>query len=295
MNGFEAVWREMNNKITFEPYSHPYYQQVCDFLIALNREKKHINWNWARWEWMYAHPYCDREELHTIGLWLDGDAVVGAAIYDLFHGEAFCGALDGYEYLLPEILEYAYANLKDENGLGIAVRDDDVTIQEQLARMGYHKAEQTEPILRRDLNKLQDYELPDGFAIREIHFPEDNLAYQTAVWKGFDQAELEKMLANKVLPPNRRPELCLAVVDETGEFAAHCTCWYDERTDYAYVEPVCTIPKYRGIGLGKNAVMEALRRCKALGARQAFVISNQAFYMKLGFVPHSQYVFYKKP
>ena len=285
--------------IQFKTYSHPYYQAVCDFLIALNHEKKHINWNWARWEWMYAHPYCDREKLHTIGLWLDEDAVVGAAIYDLFHGEAFCGALEVYEYLLPEILEYAYGNLKDENGLDIAVRDDDISTQEQLARMGYHKAEQTEPILCRDLNEPLNYELPARFAIREIRFPEDNLAYQTAVWKGFghegDQAELEKMLENNVLPPNRRTELCLAVVEKGGEFAAHCTCWYDERTDYAYVEPVCTIPKYRGMGLGKAVVLEALQRCKALGAKQAFVISNQEFYKKLGFANHSTYIFFKKP
>ena len=285
--------------IQFKTYSHPYYQQVCDFLIALNREKKHINWNWARWEWMYAHPYCDREKLHTIGLWLDGETIVGAAIYDLFHGEAFCGALDEYQHLLPEILEYAYDNLKDENGLGIAVRDNDVTMQEQLERMGYHKTEQTEPIMYRDLNEPLPLELPAGFAIRQIRFPEDNLAYQTVIWKGFghegDQAELEKMLDNKVLPPNRRSELCLAVVEKGGEFAAHCTCWFDERTDYAYVEPVCTIPKYRGMGLGKAVVLEALRRCKGLGAKQAFVISDQEFYKKLGFARHSKYIFFKKP
>ena len=285
-------------KVHFRSYSHPYYQQVCDFLIALNHEKKHINWNWARWEWMYAHPYCDREKLHTIGLWLDGDCVVGTAIYDLFHGEAFCGVLDAYSELLPEILEYAWNNLKDENGLGIAVRDDDIPMQDLLRRLGYEQAEQTEPILCRDLREPLDYEFPSGFSIREISFPEDNLAYQTVIWKGFDhegdQAELEKMLANKVLPPNRRPELCLAVVDQNGEFAAHCTCWHDARTDYAYVEPVCTIPTYRGRGLGKAVVLEALRRCKTLGAKQAFVISDQVFYKKLGFEKYAQYLFYKK-
>ena len=285
-------------EVRFMSFSDEYYQAVCDFLITLNREKKHINWNWARWEWMYAHPYCDREKLNTISLWLDGDSVAGAAIYDLFHGEAFCGVLDGYDHLLPEILDYAYANLKDENGLGIAVRDDDFSTQEQLARIGYHKTEQTEPILCRNLNKLLDYELPAEFSIREIRFPEDNLAYQTVIWKGFGHegypAELEKMLANKILPLNRKSELCLAVVDKQGEFAAHCTCWYDERTDYAYVEPVYTIPKYRGMGLGKAVVLEALRRCNALGAQHAFVISDQAFYKKLGFMPHSQYIFFKK-
>ena len=287
-----------SSKIRLVSFSEEYYQAVCDFLITLNREKKHINWNWARWEWMYAHPYCDREKLNTIGLWLDGDSVVGAAIYDLFHGEAFCGVLDGYDRLLPEILEYAYANLKDENGLSVAVREDDIRTQNLLLSLGYTQAEQTEPILCRDLGESLEYSLPAGFSIREIRFPEDNLTYQTAVWKGFDHegdyAELEKMLANKALPPNRRSELCLAVADEHGEFASHCTCWYDERTDYAYVEPVCTIPKYRGMGLGKAVVLEALRRCSVLGAKHAFVISDQPFYKKLGFMPHSQYIFFKK-
>ena len=284
--------------IQFEPYSNHRYRQVCDFLIALNREKKHVNWNWARWEWMIQHPYCDREKLSAIGLWLDGDCVVGAAVYDLFPGEAFCGALDAYRDLLPEILEYAWKHLKDENGLGVAVREDDVHTQELLRSLGYTWAEQTEPVLCRDLGGPLEYDLPAGFSVREIRFPEDNLAYQTVVWKGFghggDQAELEKMLANKVLPPNRRQELCLAVAEESGEFAAHCTCWYDGRTDYAYVEPVCTVPEYRGRGLGKAVVLEALRRCRRLGAKEAFVISDQRFYRQLGFAPRWRYVFYKK-
>lgn len=283
----------------FEHYTQADYQAVCDFLITLNQqEQTHINWNWARWEWMYAHPYCDRSVLNTIGLWKDKGSVVGAAIYDLYHGEAFCATLDGYEELLPEILDYAHRSLRDENGLGIAVNDTDIPMQKLLTGLGYVKAEQTETILCRDLTQEMDYKLPNGFAIREIHFPEDNLAYQTVIWKGFDhegdQPELEKMLNNKVLPPHREPKLCLAVVDGAGEFAAHCTCWYDERTDYAYVEPVCTIPKYRGTGLGKAVVLEALSRCRIMGAKEAFVISEQEFYRKLGFVSHSHYMFYWK-
>ena len=283
----------------FHYFEEENYQAVCDFLVALNDQgKTHINWNWARWEWIYAHPYFDRTVHHTIGLWKDGNIVVGAAIYDLYHGEAFCAALDGHKELLPEILEYARCNLSDEHGIGIAVNDADAQMQKFLTRHGYYKAEQTETILRRSLDWNMDYELPDGFTIREIHFPEDNLAYQTVIWKGFDhegdQAELEKMLYNKMTPPHREPNLCLAVVDGTGEFAAHCTCWYDKRTDYAYVEPVCTIPKYRGMGLGKAVVLEALNRCRNLGAKEAFVISEQDFYKKLGFEAHSHYTFYWK-
>lgn len=247
---------------------------------------------------MYAHPYCDRSLLHTIGLWKDNDYVVGAAIYDMYHGEAFCAALDGYKALLPEILDYAYSNLKDDSGLGIAVNDEGERMRSFLTGLGYRKAEQTETILCRSLKQELGYALPDGFFIWQIRFPEDNFAYQTVVWKGFDhegdQAELEKMLDNKAIPPHRAPDLCLAVVDESGEFAAHCTCWYDDGTDYAYVEPVCTIPKYRGMGLGRAVVSEALNRCKKLGAKEAFVISDQEFYKKLGFTPHSHYTFYWK-
>ena len=276
----------------FANFTHGDYEAVRRFLIRLNEDASHINWNWARWEWMYAHPYCDREKLSTIGLWKNGGEVVGAAIYDLFHGEAFCGALD--KALLPEIIRYACKNLKNENSLGIAARDQDADV---LTALGFEQAEQIETMLCRLLEEPLAYDLPEGYRIREIHFPEDNLAYQTVIWKGFghedDQAELEKMLANKVLPPNRTPFLCLAVEDG-AEFAAHCTCWYDKRTDYAYVEPVCTVPAHRGKGLGRAVVAEALNRCRTLGAKRAFVLSDQRFYRNLGFKPYTDYIFYRK-
>ena len=279
-----------------ERFSDRDYQAVCDFLVQLNRQgTAHLNWNWARWEWMYQHPYCDRALLPQIGLWKDDGRVVGAAIFDLFRGEAFCGALPGYAYLLPEIYACAYENLGNENGLGIAVADSDAETQSLLTGLGYEKAEQTEALYALVLGQPLSYALPQGFSVREIRFPEDNLAYQTVIWKGFghegDGPELEKMLRNKVLPPNRRQELCLGVTD--GEkFAAHCTCWYDDRTDYAYIEPVCTIPKYRGMGLARAVVCEALNRCARLGAKRALVLSDQAFYQKLGFAPLEYYHFY---
>ena len=37
----------------FKHYSNEDYEAVCKFLIELNRENQnHINWNWARFEWM---------------------------------------------------------------------------------------------------------------------------------------------------------------------------------------------------------------------------------------------------
>lgn len=285
-------------KAIFKTYEEIDYQEVCDFLVELNRkEQTCINWNWARWEWMYFHPYFDRKLMDTIGLWKAEERVVGIALYDLFYGEAFCGALEEYRKLMPEILAYAVNTFRNEDGLGIAANDRDEGMQKCLRDLGFERAAQAETVLSISLEQRQAYALPQGMKIREIHFPEDNLAYQTVIWKGFDHEddpeELEKMLRNASnLPIHRDPFLCLAVVDKEDQFVAHCTCWYDKRTDYAYVEPVCTIPQYRGRGLGRAVVAEALSRSRELGAERAVVISEQKFYKGMGFKEQSHYTFY---
>ena len=60
------------------------YDKVIQFLIELSEENRyHINWNWARFEWMIGHPYTNIEEINKIGLWYMDDRIVGAAIYDM--------------------------------------------------------------------------------------------------------------------------------------------------------------------------------------------------------------------
>ena len=54
-----------------------------------------------------------------------------------------------------------------------------------------------------------------------------------------------------------------------------------------YVEPVVTIPNFRGHGLGKAVVYESINRCVELGAKKAIVISNQEFYHRIGFEKYS--------
>ncbi len=61
--------------------------------------------------------------------------------------------------------------------------------------------------------------------------------------------------------------------------------WYIPGSEYAYVEPVFTLPEYRRRGLGKAAVLEGLKRCSKLGAKYAIVLSSQQFYYSIGFYP----------
>lgn len=58
--------------------------------------------------------------------------------------------------------------------------------------------------------------------------------------------------------------------------------------DTAYVEPVATVPEHRKRGLAKTVVYEACSRAHALGAKRAIVLSDQAFYFRIGFTLSSE-------
>ncbi len=284
----------------FRTYRESDYEAVCAFLIALNEtDRTHIHWNWARFEWMYGHPECDTTLLGSIGLWFDHDMIVGAAIYDMYFGEAFCAALPDYASLYPEILSYAYDALRDESGLAVAIADDCKAEIAQAKALGFAPIEQTETVLAIDLDRPFTAVLPDGLRLYEPDPIRDEKALQWLFWQGFDHGtdraafEREEQVAAR---PRRHlnPHLGLAAVDADGDFAAFCCLWYDERTDYAYVEPVCTVPAYRKKGVAKALLHEAMRRAHALGAERAYVISDQVFYMRLGFAFERHYTFYRK-
>lgn len=79
--------------IIFRNFNDSNYDEVCDFLIELSQnDRKHINWNWARWEWMFFHPDFNRNLKDKIGLWYYEGQLVGIATYDHYLGEAFFAA-----------------------------------------------------------------------------------------------------------------------------------------------------------------------------------------------------------
>lgn len=286
-------------QVRFSRYQPENEAAVCRFLTELNRgDPLHINWHWARWEWMVYHDEMDRDQMDKIGLWWAGNRVVGAAIYDMYPGEGCALWLPGYQHLAEEIVTYAGQQLRDENGFSLAVNVRDLRTKKLLTKLGYHPAEQTENLMVCHLNRLPHIELPRGYHFRELDPALEGKTMQWLMWQGFDhgddRAECEAQ-TNPVPPhPHAKKELTLAVTDEAGQDAAFCSCWYQEGTGYAYVEPVCTIPSHRGRGLGRALVTETLARCAKLGAEQAFVISELDFYRTLGFRDAERYVFWGK-
>ncbi|SDB49947.1 Predicted N-acetyltransferase YhbS [Ruminococcaceae bacterium FB2012] len=297
----EELCAKLWDGVKFRNFREQDHDSLFDFLVGLNSsDKRSINWNHARFEWMYRHPEFDKSLIDSIGLWTCGERIVGAAIYDMYFGEAFCGALKGYGHLYPEMIGYAYNNMCDDSGLAISVNDGDTEKKAALTDAGFQPVEQYETVMKHSLNGLPDVSLPAGFEITELDAAAQAYDLQWLLWQGFghgnDRAEFESQA--EISPLTRKnfdPRLSIAAVSETGEKAAYCCLWYDDRTDYAYIEPLCTLPQYRGKGLAKAILFEAMDRASALGAETAYVISDMEFYKKLGFEEFQHYTFYRKP
>ncbi len=287
-------------KASVRSYQDEDYEAVCVFLIELNqKDRTHINWNWARFEWMMEHPEFDKRARSSIGLWWSDNKVVGAAIYDMYYGEAFCGALPDYQSLYPEILDYAYRELKDNSGLAVAVNKESAAEIRAVLQAGFEQIDQKETIMELSFDRTFSSTLPEGMQLREMDQIEDREALEWLFWQGFDHGEdREEFERSSDHAPHVRKHfnkrLCLSAVDPSGEPISHCSLWFHPDTDYAYVEPVCTIPGCRGKGIASALLSEAFSRAKTLGAKEAYVISDLPFYEKLGFEKSQCYSFYRK-
>ena len=286
--------------IRFENYRSEYYQKVCDFLIEINRESRnHANWTWARLEWMIEHPLTKKELLPAMGLWFDGDHLVGAALIDMYFGEAFVGVLKTYQDLYPQALEYAFDNLKDDQGLGITINEDNKVELEIALKQGFYKTDGVETVCEIPLDKEYPIDLPTGFSIETFDCDANPEEISWIMYQGFDNGDDKEEFLKEYTPPTgTRPHfnkyLCIVIRNEAGEGVASASTWYDPKVDYAYLEPVCVIPAYRKLGLGKAAVYMALNHAHELGAKRGIVISDNEFYKKLGFVKTSVHRFYWK-
>lgn len=288
-------------KYRFSKFNDSCYEEVRQFLIELcNEDRAHINWNWARWEWMYFHPDFDISISDKIGLWYSDDKIVGTAIFDHYLGEAFFAVKKGYEELKKEIICYMIENFSDENGLGIAVNDNDNKTIELMLSCGFSPCEQSENILDMSLDEADlSFNINDDIKLCCLDIKNDLYKHHRLLWKGFDHEGKPPVDEDTIKKQSRMLSACnlntglhITAVNEKSEYVAYCGLWYDNKTDYVYVEPVCTIPEYRNKGLAKAVINEALIRAYNMGVKSAYVISDSEFYKRIGFRQHSHYTFY---
>jgi GNAT superfamily N-acetyltransferase len=298
----EQEWTidEVAMDITSHRYDHAKdYQRVDDFLIQ-HYQPGNLDRNWIEpaWEYMHHHGLLDSDSLGKIGIWeVDGE-IVAVAHYEWPLGEAFFQFHPDYRHLRQDMLDYAETNLvgrSKEDGrrfLRAYVNEDDEPFRSLVRARGYErKPELDRPEARFDIpDPFPPIPLPEGFRLTSLADDCDWAKVHGVLWRGFNhegeppmtEAELEDRRRMFDTPKARR-DLKIAVEAPDGRFVAFCGMFYEPTHRYAYVEPVATDPDYRRRGLGRAAVLEGIRRCGELGATVAYVGSNQAFYLSLGF------------
>jgi len=279
---------------------HRRYKALIDFpkvlqFLTMTYDITHLNSALLPqyFEYGHTHRLFNHALTHHIGLWEDNNLIVGIACYGMYPGgypgQCHLHTMNHYEYLLPEMLHWAQQELfevkNNTKTLACWVVDTEVNKKELFQKNGYTFYER-KPIKVYDYTKtFSDTTLPGGFRFIDgtcVDYEKLN----TCFWLGFEgipdpdnQYDCRLHMWNA---PNIRLELNTIIVAPDGEYAAALGMWFDKHNKYAYLEPLCSIPKYKGMGLGKMALFEAMKKTKRLGAAYCFGASSE-FYTAIGF------------
>jgi predicted N-acetyltransferase YhbS len=270
------------------------YQRIGQFLLRTYQTTgDHINWLQPRWEYMHYHPFIREVDLSLIGIWEAGRQIVGVVHPEHHMGTAYFEVDPAHAVLKMDMLEYAEGHLAamsdGAKALSIYINDSDHEFQHSAAKMGYEKSGGYEEMSRRVISDpFPVISLPQGFRLKSLADDNDLQKVHRVLWRGFDHegeppeegVEDRKFMQSA---PNFREDLNIVVEAPDGEFVSYCGMWYEPVHRIAYVEPVATDPEFRGMGLGRAAVLEGVRRCGNEGATVSYVGTAIGFYLSIGF------------
>jgi predicted N-acetyltransferase YhbS len=293
------------------------FTRIRDFLVHTYWSfEKLINWRIERWNYAryftapYLGTYGQKEPNpeegvmairfweDTIGVWEnDENEIVGVVNMEhpvTWHpgfGEVFLQRHPQYAFLLDEMLDYAEANLinRKTNTLFTYIYDYDDQLQTLARQRNYEKDEErvrwdSEFVIR----DLPEQRLPEGYVMQSMA-QENNIDLKREIFgRAFnhtDPAEWPSAFSYEELQkaPDYRKDLDLYIVGPDGKYVACCIAWYDGYNRMGILEPVGTHPDFRGLGLGREVVLEGIRRLAKLSAEKAWVGSGQRFYEAIGF------------
>lgn len=282
-------------KATVRIYHHDNdFARISQFLLKTYKANSaYINWLQPRWEYMHYHPLIWEVDRSTIGVWEIEGEVVGVVHPEHFMGTAYFEIHPDHNRLKKEMLTFAeehIAILKNgKNSLTIFINDHDEDFQSIAADMGYANTDETMPTTQFVISEpFPGIELRNGFRLMSLADDNDLVKVNRLLYRGFnhgDEPPDDGIKERKFMQsaPNYRKDLNIVVQAPDGSLASYCGMWYEPENKIAMVEPVCTDPDYRRMGLASKVVIEGIRRCGVYGAKVAYVGSDAPLYLSLGF------------
>lgn len=307
-------------KPKFRPYNpEKDFLRVRDMLSETYAQfDRPVNWTIERWQ--YARHFCapmlgaygmeinsdqivensiekSKEAIRhwesAIGIWENEQGnIVGVVCPDEYvpwHSGAnlaFIQRRPRYDFLLDEMIEYAATKYVRDGITRLWITSHDTALSNIAQQRGYTPSEKgLEYWLEINLTQLPPAHLPDGFTFQSMadnnHLEKRRKVLGLSFYHK-DPKEWATTFAYQELQraPDYQKDLDLVVVAPNGDFVSCCIVWLDRYNKIAKLEPVGSIV----LGMGREVVMEGLRRARALGTKKSIMATSLEYYEKIGFI-----------
>jgi len=251
------------------------------------------------------------DDSENVRLWLDGEELVAwAVLQSPFWAMDYACHAD-YQTLFKEILAWADGRAQavvgtpyERSAWFVNVFSGQEARKKDLEALGFAcQSDVGEDSWSKVFMKLSPepklYEPPAGFTVRPLRGEVER--YVELHQSVFESKNMTLEWRRRTLQrPLYRPELDLVVESPTGELAAFCICWFNEKIAAGQVEPLGVHKEYRQLGLGKVVLSHGLSRLRSMGAKGIFVETdnyrNEAFnlYQSQGFKVVQDVLVYRK-
>ena len=250
-------------------------------------------------EYALSSSWMDKSYTHRFRIWEQDGRIVALVFYENPVADTYFSLRPGYEFLAPEMIDYAAASMphRDNEAHLVLFESQQALIQAAEAAGFYKTGGYVSNNYQYD--KPLDYPLPPGFRFVEPGKLEVAKA-MLCCWKGFDHETTDGPWDGDIEPglhleqaPHYTGQYAVAVENEAGEYVCYAGLWWVPENKLAYMEPLCTVPEYRHMGLASAALSEIYRRTQPLGATHMTGGGNE-FYTRIGFVPTIPFAFWTK-
>jgi mycothiol synthase len=231
----------------------------------------------------YLHEEQESRWFDRVQIWEDfGREILGFAIYYIGANE-LCPLIAPSHWESTEPLESMMTWAKDRAKIFHPETDkaDNVVVSSfestpmaaYLQSHGWTQADDAPMfMLGRSLDEVPSPQLPDGFEIRKVRDPEEIEARVAIHQEVFAPSKFSVTAYDAMRgAEGYDADLDLVAVDSSETLAAYCIAWYDPLNRSALFEPVGARESFRGRGLTKATLYEAMARVKQKGGWRMLV------------------------
>lgn len=256
-------------KTTHTPYTSSDYDDIQQFLIGLFESTgKFSNWLPSRFE------NITMDETTDIEIWRSEKKIIGMTTKE---GEQhfFIHLNENYMDLMEDMLQYIEWRAKELGISQVIIHClEGETIREQvLSKSGYINQGIYGIIRVRDLefSNADSKQLPDGYKIIELTDRWVN-KYAKAIKIVFGHTFFTADVVQDIRSASfYRQDLDLLIVDPEDKIASFITYRVDPLTNYVELEPLGTLPDYRGLGLAEILIKEGYRRLQKYNPKLVYI------------------------